>query len=159
MPAEWERHAGTWIAWRHNVTDWPDKFPPIPLVYGEIVRALARGEVVRTLVHSAAQQAQASRILKKVGVDLTRVDFLRFPTNRGWTRDFGPIFVRTEKRLAIARFHFNAWAKYQAWKKDDRIPVLAAKRLKLPLADPKTLLEAGSIYATAPATLLTTDEY
>src|SRR6266571_2151258 len=65
MPAEWEPHAATWIGWPHNVSDWPGKFPPIPWVYGEIVRALARGEIVRILVNSAAHQAQASRILKK----------------------------------------------------------------------------------------------
>ena len=83
MPAEWEPHAATWIGWPHNVTDWPGKFPPIPWVYGEIVRMLAPGEVVRILVNSGPQQAQVSRILKRVGVDLARVDFLRFPTNRG----------------------------------------------------------------------------
>jgi hypothetical protein len=106
MPAEWEPHAATWIGWPHNATDWPGKFPPIPWVYGEIVRALARGEIVRILVNSGIQQAQASRILKKVGVDFARVDFVRAATNRGWTRDFGPIFVRTtgaKPLLAIAR--------------------------------------------------------
>src|SRR2546422_6501799 len=118
MPAEWEPHAATWIGWPHNVTDWPGKFPPIPWVYGELARKLAAGEVVRIPVNSRVQQAQASRILKKAGVDLARVDFLRFPTSRGWTRDFGPIFVRGEKGLAIARFHFNAWAKYKDWKND-----------------------------------------
>ncbi len=158
LPAEWEPHAATWIGWPHNVTDWPGKFPPIPWVYGEIVRALARGEVVRILVDSAAQQTQASRILTKVGVDLARVDFLRFPTNRGWTRDFGPIFVRGEKGLAIARFHFNAWAKYKDWKKDDRVSVLAAKQLKLPLVDAKVVLEGGSIDVNGRGTLLTTEE-
>ncbi len=91
-------------------------------------------------------------------MDLTRVDFLRFPTNRGWTRDFGPIFVRAEKGLAIARFHFNAWAKYKDWKKDDKIPVLAAQRLKLPLVDAKIVLEGGSIDVNGRGTVLTTEE-
>src|SRR6266566_6697410 len=113
MPAEWEPYAATWIGWPHNVTDWPGKFPPIAWVYGEIVRALTRGEVVRILVNSTRHQAQARRILKQVGADLERVDFLRFPTNRGWTRDYGPIFVRSKHGdhgdLAIARFHFNSW--------------------------------------------------
>jgi len=158
MPAEWEPHAATWIGWPHNVSDWPGKFPPIPLVYAEIVRALAAGEIVRILVNSAMQQAQASRILKKAGVDLARLDFLRFPTNRGWTRDFGPIFVRTDSRLAVARFHFNAWAKYKDWKKDDKIPERAAKRFKLPLIDGKIVLEGGSIDVNGRGTLLTTEE-
>lgn len=158
MPAEWEPHAATWIGWPHNATDWPGKFPPIPWVYGEIVSKLAPGEIVRILVNSANQQAQASRILKKVGVGLARVDFLRFPTNRGWTRDFGPIFVRTQGGRAIARFHFNAWAKYKDWKKDDKIPERAAKQLKLPLIDAKIVLEGGSIDVNGRGTLLSTEE-
>jgi agmatine deiminase len=158
MPAEWEPHAATWIGWPHNVTDWPGKFPPIPWVYGEIVRTLAPGEIVRILVNSAIHQTQASRILTKVGVDLARVDFLRFPTNRGWTRDFGPIFVRGEKGLTIARFHFNAWAKYKDWKKDATIPERAAKRLKLPVIQGKIVLEGGSIDVNGRGTLITTEE-
>jgi agmatine deiminase len=158
MPAEWEPHAATWVGWPHNVTDWPGKFPPIPWVYGEIVRALAPGETVRILVNSRAQQAQASRILKNIGVDLARVGFLPFPTNRGWTRDFGPIFVRKGRDLAIARFHFNAWAKYKDWRKDDKVPELAAKRFKLPLIHTKMVLEGGSIDVNGRGTLLTTEE-
>jgi len=158
MPAEWEPHAATWIGWPHNVSDWPGKFPPIPWVYAEIVRALAAGEIVRILVNSAMQQAQASRILKQAGVDLGRLDFLRFPTNRGWTRDFGPIFVRNDSRLGVARFHFNAWAKYKDWKKDDKIPERAAKRFKLPLIDGGIVLEGGSIDVNGRGTLLTTEE-
>jgi agmatine deiminase len=158
MPAEWEPHAATWLGWPHNASDWPGKFPPIPWVYGEIVRALAPGEIVRVLVNSAGHRAQATRIFKKVGVDPDRLDFLRFPTNRGWTRDFGPIFVRRDRQLAIARFHFNAWAKYPDWKKDDLIPVRAAKHFKLPLIDGKIVLEGGSIDVNGRGTLITTEE-
>ena len=172
MPAEWEPHAATWLGWPHNTTDWPGKFPPIPWVYAEIVRKLAAGEIVRILVNSAGHKAQALRHFKKVGVDPDRLDFLRFPTNRGWTRDFGPIFVRTDPvrtdparqrggglgALAIARFHFNAWAKYPDWKKDDLIPARAAKHFKLPLIDGKIVLEGGSIDVNGRGTLLTTEE-
>jgi agmatine deiminase len=158
MPAEWEPHAATWIGWPHNATDWPGKFPVIPWVYGEITRALARGETVRILVNSKAHRTQALRVLERAGVDPGRLDFLPFATNRGWTRDFGPIFVRSGKRLAIARFHFNAWAKYKDWKKDDRIPERAAKKLKLPWFDAKLVLEGGSIDVNGRGTLLTTEE-
>src|SRR5258708_39128477 len=101
MPAEWEPHAATWIGWPHNKSDWPGKFAPIPWAYGEIVRKLAPGETVRILVESAGHEAQARKVLTKAGVDLSRVDFLRFPTNRGWTRDFGPVSVRKDAGLAI----------------------------------------------------------
>ena len=158
MPAEWEPHAATWLGWPHNTSDWPGKFPPIPWVYAEIVRRIAVGEVVRILVNSPAHEIQATKILKKVGADLTRVDFLRFPTNRGWTRDFGPIFVRRNAGPAIVRFKFNAWAKYDDYKKDAQIPERAARKLKLPLIDGKIVLEGGSIDGNGGGSLLTTEE-
>lgn len=166
MPAEWEPHHATWLGWPHNASDWPGKFPPIPWVYGEIVRALVPGEVARILVNSAAHERQARRVLERVGVDHTRVEFFRFPTNRGWTRDFGPLFVRrTNPRpeLAIARFRFNAWAKYPDWKKDDRIPERVAAGLELRLFRASAgardvVLEGGSIDVNGKGTLLTTEE-
>jgi len=96
LPAEWEPHEATWIGWPSNRTDWPGKFAPIPWVYGEIVRKIAPGEIVRILVNSRAHEAQARRVLNRAGVDLARVEFFRFPTNRGWTRDSGPIFLRRD---------------------------------------------------------------
>jgi agmatine deiminase len=166
MPAEWEPHHATWIAWPHNASDWPGKLAPISWVYGEIVRGLAPGEIVRTLVNSTAHERQARRVLERVGVDLGRVAFFRFPTNRGWTRDFGPLFVRRASpraEVAIARFRFNAWAKYPDWKKDDRIPERVAARLKLRLFRARAgardvVLEGGSIDGNGRGTLLTTEE-
>ena len=162
MPAEWEPHAATWIGWPHNASDWPGKFPPIPWVYGEIVRNLVPGELVRILVNSAAHEIQARRVLKRVGVDTGRVQLLRIPTDRGWTRDFGPMFVHNSG-LAIARFHFNAWAKYPEWKKDDKVADAAARLLKIRTIEPKirgrpVILEGGSIDVNGRGTLLTTEE-
>jgi len=163
MPAEWERHRATWIGWPHNKSDWPGKFTPIPWVYGEITRWIAAGETVRILVNSPAHERSARRVLAKAAADLARVEFLRLRTNRGWTRDFGPVFVRREGEVAIARFRFNAWAKYPDWKADDRIPELAAKRLKLrafPVmhAGRGVVLEGGSIDVNGRGTVLTTEE-
>ena len=166
MPAEWEPHHATWLGWPHNASDWLGKFAPIPWVYGEIVRALAPREIARILVNSAQHERQARHVLERVGVDLARVEFFRFPTDRGWTRDFGPLFVRrTSPRaeLAIARFRFSAWAKYPDWKKDDRIPERVATRLKVRLFPARAgagdvVLEGGSIDVNGRGTLLTTEE-
>ena len=166
MPAEWERHQATWLGWPHNRTDWPGKLSPIHWVYAEIVRKLAPGEVVRVLVNSASHQGHAKRFLERAGVDLSRIEFFRFKTNRGWTRDFGPIFVSRAARrseIAIVRFQFNAWAKYKDWEKDQRIPELAAHRLGYKIFKPRAngrevVLEGGSIDVNGRGTLLTTEE-
>src|SRR5690349_13420380 len=96
MPAEWEPHAATWLAWPHEKTDWPGKFAPIPWVYADIVRHLSQVERVRILVVNAGVERAVRGMLKKAGANLSAVDFYPVPTNRGWIRDFGPIYVRNE---------------------------------------------------------------
>ena len=166
MPAEWQRHEATWLVWPHRLSDWPDRFAPIPWVYAEIVRKLTEGEIVRILVASASHEAQARRTLERVGVDSSEVEFFRFPTDRGWSRDMGPIFVRKEGRrpqVAIARFQFNGWAKYADWKRDNAVPERAAKALGLrafPISrrGRPFVLEGGAIDVNGRGTLLTTEE-
>ncbi len=165
MPAEWEPHAATWIAWPHNTSDWPGKFGPIPWVFGEMVRRISPGERVRLLVNEQTER-QARRVLTAIGVDLEQIDFLRIPTDRGWTRDTGPIFIRRDgppAEIAIARFQFNAWAKYPEWRKDNKIPERAARRFGYALHPIRVgkrdfVLEGGSIEVNGRGTLITTEE-
>ncbi len=166
LPAEWEPHEATWLGWPHNRTDWPGKFAPIPWVYGEIVRRLVPGEIVRILVNSQAHEAGARRILSRVVVDIGRIEFFHFPTNRGWTRDFGPIFIHRaelQPTVAILQFRFNAWAKYPDWTKDNAIAARAARVLRCPLFRVRVngrdfVLEGGSIEVNGRGTLLATEE-
>jgi agmatine deiminase len=166
MPAEWEPHDATWIGWPHNPTDWPGKLEPIHWVYGEITRKLALGECVYILVNSAAHERKARGVLRRVGADLKRIRFFRFPTNRGWTRDSGPIFLRRSQpksEIAIVKFRFNAWARYADWRKDAKIPEQAARALKLSLLrarlnDCEFVLEGGAIDVNGRGTLITTEE-
>ena len=159
MPAEWEPHEATWIAWPHNREDWPGRFTPIPWVYGEIVRKLAAVERVRILVQSPALEAQARRILEKVGANLDAVEFFQRETDRVWTRDYCPLFVKNRRgEIALTAWRFNAWAKYDDWRKDATIPAFLGKRLKLPVFTPEMVLEGGSIDVNGQGLLLTTEE-
>lgn len=132
FPAEWEPHAATWIAWPHNAKDWPGKFGAIPWVYAEIVRALAQSELVRIIARDTRQIASIERLLKKNGVDATQTRFFVAPTDRCWARDFGPIFLERllgkRREIIIGRFHFNAWAKYPNWRRDNAVAPLVARR-------------------------------
>ena len=164
MPAEWERHAATWLIWPHNQIDWPDKVDTVRWVYGEIVRKLSPGEAVRILVNGKADEKLAYRYLARAGADLNRVEFILHPTNRGWTRDTGPIFVRRGVRgeTAIVHFHFNAWAKHDDWQKDRRVPDIAAKLLGKRLFNAQCngtdfVIEGGGIEVNGRGTLLTTE--
>ena len=169
MPAEWARHEATWIAWPHNASDWPGRFQPIPWVYCEIVRALARGERVEILVQDEAAAKRAGGMLRRAGVGLGNVRFHVWRTNRIWTRDSGPIFVTREqdergaRELAVTDWRFNAWAKYDDWQLDDALPGRAAELLGVARWQPeveghRVVLEGGSIDTNGAGVLLTTEE-
>ena len=100
MPAEWEPHAATWLAWPHFRGDWPGKFEPIPWVYAEIIRNLSRHERVELIVKYAAAEKLVRKTLKRAHSLNENVRFHRWPTDRVWTRDSGCAFVR---RIAGAK--------------------------------------------------------
>lgn len=180
LPAEWEQHEATWLGWPHHPTDWPDKLDTIRWVYGEMVRKIAPGEIIRLLVNSKTEEKLARRFLQRAGTDVSRVEFIVHATNRGWTRDSGPIFVRRrnpkslsvrqageirnpKSETAIVHFHFNAWAKYDDWQKDRKVPETAAKVLRKRLFHAECqgkdfVLEGGGIEVNGRGTLLTTEE-
>ncbi len=169
MPAEWAPHAATWIAWPHNPEDWPGKFQPIPWVYAEIVRHLSRVEDVHILVNDLAAERRATGLLKRGGANLARTHFHHWPTDRVWLRDSGPIFVKdSQGDLAVTNWKFNAWAKYDNWRRDDQIPHHVARLYNIPEINPeielakgkphRLILEGGSIDTNGAGVLITTEE-
>jgi agmatine deiminase len=173
MPAEWEPHEATWLAWPHNRDDWPGKFAPVPWVYTEIVRLLSRVERVNIVVKGRKMGRRAADQLVAAGADLDRVTFVKAATDRVWIRDTGPTFVvnddalKPEDRVALIDWRFNGWAKYPNHHRDDRVPRTLARRLGLRRWEPcvtidgeltRVVLEGGAIDVNGRGTLLTTEE-
>ncbi len=172
LPAEWEPHAATWLAWPHYHGDWPGRFEPIPWVYAEIIRNLARHERVELIVNGASAAGRARRLLERAAAMSSNVSFRRWPTNRVWTRDSGCIFLKPGAAapahaglgptLAL-KFRFNAWAKYSNWRHDETIGSHMAKAAGAHEVRPlhgkqRIVLEGGSIDVNGQGTVLTTEE-
>ncbi len=180
MPAEWEPHASTWLAWPHYRSDWPGKFEPIPWVYAEIIRHLGRHERVDLIVNNRASETQARKVLTKANALSENVVFHRWPTNRVWTRDSGCTFVASNARvgtaapgrpversstvnLAAIKWQFNAWAKYPNYQHDEKIgsrmaEAAGVEEIRALHGKSRAVLEGGSIDVNGQGTLLTTEE-
>jgi len=164
LPAEWEKHRGTIVAWPHNREDWPGKFHPIPWVYVEIVRKLSIDEKVFIIVNSKQSENRIRKMLSKAGVNLKQIKIFKLTTNRGWMRDSCPAFVKNENsEVEAIKFRFNGWAKYDNWKKDAKLPAFITEKLGYKLSeavwnDEPVVLEGGAIDSNCAGTLLTTEE-
>jgi agmatine deiminase len=166
MPAEWEPHAATWIAWPHHEPDWPGKLETIPWVYAEIVRALAPAEPVRVLCQDAAIQDQARTTLDAHGVDAARYTLHVVPTDRVWLRDTAPTgVVRDDGTIELIRWRFTGWAKYDNYADDGMVGSAIARITGLPITDARrpdtsepAVLEGGAIDPNGAGLLLATEE-
>lgn len=164
MPAEWEPHRATWLAWPHERSDWPQKFASVSWVFSEIVRHLTRCERVAMLVRNAGELEKAARILRAAGIDARHVEFHHIRTNRSWLRDSGPIFARSPKgRLLALDFGFNGWARYGNFSHDDLVPRQVAKARRLRVVTPmsghrRIVLEGGAVDVDGRGRLLATEE-
>ena len=163
LPPEWKTHEATWIGWPYNKSDWPGKFSPIPYVYAEIVKYISRGEKVWIFVQSNDHRLKAEKVLKDCDVSLANVEFFIKKTDRGWLRDSGPMFVKDGDDTVALDFKFNAWAKYDDYKLDDKIPSFISNKLNLRRVIPvhngkQVVLEGGAIDTNGKGTLITTEE-
>ena len=160
MPAEWEPHEATWLAWPHERTDWPGnsrRFPGSTATSSSGWRAWRRSASWSKTPRSKRAPGGFSRSAR---VNMEAVEFFRWPTNRSWTRDYCPIFVRNQNgEVAITNWLFNGWAKYDNWRDDNRIPASRGQtRSSCSEFEPGIVLEGGSIDVNGAGLLLTTEE-
>ena len=171
MPAEWEPHRATWIAWPQNRSDWPAKVEAVRWCYVEIVRRLTAVEPVEIVFPDAGSERRTLGRLVRAGVDPEHVGVHCFSTNRGWVRDSGGTFVRraatreAPAEAALVDWRFNGWAKYDDWTDDNRLPrrIAAARRVKRIVPRPggrrrTMVLEGGSIDVNGAGAALATEE-
>ena len=166
MPAEWAPQERIWLSWPHAKADWPGKFAPVPWVFAEMVRVITgSGQRVGLLVKDSKAQAEATDMLTRSGADLDLVDFLEVPTNRGWLRDCGPIWVTDGMGNATAlNWKFNAWAKYKNWQLDNDVPDAITDytlddSLEPTANDIPIVLEGGGIDVDGRGSIIVTEEW
>ncbi|ODS54663.1 MAG: agmatine deiminase [Acidobacteria bacterium SCN 69-37] len=167
MPAEWEPHRATWIAWPHHEPDWPGKLEAIPWVYAEIARLIARHEPVEILCASDEACEGTREALAAHRVPFDRVRLHAVPTDRVWLRDSAPTAVHDAAgRVALVNWAFDGWSKYDNWRQDlgvgpaiERITGLPRIEPKRPSSSDRLVLEGGGIETNGRGLLLVTEEW
>ena len=165
MPAEWAKHAATWIAWPHHEPDWPGKLEPIPWVYAEIVRVLHRHERVEILCHDDQVREDALEKLDAHGCDPERYRLHIVPSDRVWLRDSAPTAVHDpEGSVVLVNWQFNAWAKYDNYALDSQVGAAVeritghARHVPLRPNGERFILEGGAIETNGLGLLMVTEE-
>lgn len=143
MPAEWEAHEGTWIAWPHdNVTS--GYMLKMERIWLQIVKELHHHENVRIIVADESHWDHVSHQLVYLGIGLQNVDFYIIPTNDVWICDNGPlVVVNKQGEQAVVNWKFNGWGARYPYELDCQVAKIAADKLGLPIFNAPVTLESG----------------
>jgi agmatine deiminase len=161
MPAEWERHDGTWLAWPYDPVTFPNRVKKVESAYVKMILALSKNEIVNLFVTDLKMKEKVRKILKQKGVDLHKIKFHVWNYVDVWFRDYGPVFVlnKEKKQVAFVRWIFNAWGeKYKELMRDTQIPDVISDRLQFNNFRPGIVLEGGSVDVNGKGTILTTEQ-
>lgn len=155
MPAEWQRHDATWLAWPKDPGTFPTNIiSSVEEAYVKIIQALAPGEKVNVLVDDEETEKKISSMLRIKG----NVLFHRIKTCDVWIRDYGPIFIKNED-VAATKWIFNAWGdKYDDLKADNESGMKIAQSTGLKVFEPRIVLEGGSIEVNGLGSCITTKQ-
>ncbi len=162
FPAEWTRHAATWISWpRPEGISFPGRYQECIDNIVEVIRAITEFEPVHLNVPNIDYEDIVRARLMYRKVPMRRVRFHHIRTNECWTRDHGPAFVVRKRRgrteAAIVDWGYNAWGgKYPPYDADDAVPTRVAEKLKLPVFYPGIVMEGGAVDFNGAGTVLTT---
>ncbi len=163
MPAEWETHDATWLAWPRLPSDWPGKLDAVRWAFVEFVCLIQRYETVRMLVGNDREASMARSRIRRAGGDPDALAIHVCETDRSWLRDSGPTFVRRGDSLLAVCWQFNAWGRYPNWERDARVgrvvADIAGAEIVRPMAGGQRLtLEGGALDSNGQGTLLATEQ-
>lgn len=163
MPAEWETHSATLLAWPHNPNTWPGvHLQAVEDVYLTLLRELIVTDRVLLLCgeKNSALHQHVEKRLHDAGLITEKIELVECETNDVWARDFGPIVVESDhaKHYTFLDWQFNSWGgKYPPYDKDNAVPNWLADHLSHPARSIDFVLEGGSIDCNGAGTLLTSE--
>lgn len=154
--AEWDPQDGVLIAWPHAGTDWAYMLDEVTACYIEMAHAILQDDEQLVIV---APDGNEVRNALGNDVDWKRVTIVELPTNDTWVRDYGPITVQHDEKMALADFTFNAWGMKFAADCDNLVTSRLNEQgiFKLPIINCRDLvLEGGAIETDGAGTVMTT---
>ena len=155
MPAEWSRHAATWMVWPHNralwETTWGVTLAQVQQDFARVANAIARFEPVKMLVDPSA--VAGAKALCGAGIEL-----IEQAVNDSWCRDSGPSFIcHPQQGVAGVSWRFNAWGGKSAHDLDESLARRVLNDLGLECFGTPLGNEGGAIHVDGEGTLITTE--
>lgn len=159
MPAEWEEHSATWLAWPNDDDYFSNRIEKIEKIFLKIIFLLHTDELIKLIVLDQATQDRVSVFLKDNGVDLSKIIFYQSEYMDVWVRDYGPTFVKNDNEKAWVKWHYDYYGgKFPELAKDNDVFLKLKEQIGLRMNSVDIAMEGGAIDTNGLGTILTTEE-
>ena len=160
MPAEWEEHAATWLAWPNDDDYFGERIKKIENKYIEIIQYLHKDELIKLIVIDQKAEDRVSGLLQKNNIDLSRIIFFQTEYVDVWIRDYGPTFVKNnDGQKVLIKWEYDAYDyNFPELFRDNEVFLNLKEKIGLDMIEPKISMDGGAIDVNGLGTLLTTKE-
>lgn len=155
MPAEWEKHSRTWVAFPHTgytLGETKEEVEAAHKTWSNVANQASDFEPVSVVVHP--QDLKTAKQYLSNAIELVEIE-----TDDAWIRDSGPTFAIEGKELVAIDWVFNGWGAQQ-WAKYEQDALLAsriAKTIGVRTISSELTNEGGGIHVNGCDTVLLTE--
>jgi len=156
MPAEWETHEQTWLAFPHSGYTLGESAQDQEVArqtWANVANAASEFEKVTVIVHPE-DLSTASKLLS------AQIETFESVLDDAWIRDSGPTFVKTtDGALAAVNWVFNGWGgqSWASYENDNLLATKIANSLDVPVFESKMVNEGGGIHFNGQGKVLLTE--
>lgn len=155
MPAEWEKHSRTWVAFPHTgytLGETKEEVEAAHKTWSNVANQASDFEPVSVVVHP--QDLKTAKQYLSNAIELVEIEI-----DDAWIRDSGPTFAIEGKELVAIDWVFNGWGAQQ-WAKYEQDALLAsriAKTIGVRTISSELTNEGGGIHVNGCDTVLLTE--
>ena len=156
MPAEWQEHSQTWMAWPssgYTLGDTDADMHAARKTWASVANAIVRFEPVTMLCEMADFKFAKDYLDESVVL-------IEAKLNDAWMRDIGPTFVKDAAgKLAGVNWIFNGWGAqpWASWDKDEKIAEQISVLAGVPNLKSSLINEGGGIHVDGEGHVLLTE--
>ncbi len=159
MPAEWDLHFATWLAWPNDDDYFEDRMRHIEQIYLKIISVLHKDELVKLLVLNEKVETRVKGLMRNTSIDLSKIIFFQTEYIDVWIRDYGPIFIKNKDEKKWVKWHYIGYNKFPELLPDNQVFVNLKDKINFEMIDAGNIsLEGGAIETNGKGTFLTTEE-
>lgn len=156
MPAEWEAHERTWMAWPpHNylLGESDAEAEGCRRAWADVANAVVKYEPVSVL--ATTDQLEIARAYLHPSIEIIEAEL-----DDAWIRDSGPTFVKNDSGdLVAVNWIFNGWGAqaWSSWEKDALVAPFIGQLSGAEVIDSRLINEGGGIHVNGAGVVLLTE--